>query len=596
MLTAMFSRKADPSHLSLLFRATEDLVWRAHKQPLSAADLAPLAPFMSTATASSNFHKMMRGIVWRKLKDESLSGDSDDHFVTLNSQEEVDAAIAEATDKPRLYMLQNRSLYYLIVRLVSYHFLVAIALIIGRLGTTILQIWALWTLIRIAMREENYRYSTGVQYVVALCLPIGATCLSFILQNAIHCCTRAGLISRSALTALLFEKLCLLTPLHLSETKDDGSEEAERQLTERQATTASFSNNKKNLKNDKKDEANASNKSDASTSVDGISSGQLINLLSSDSNTVIEGFIIAIPALFQMLDIAACIVWCGYEAGWVAAPLLGTVLIFIVAQLYCGAQVAVAKTAAAAVCDQRLRALTEFLSGIQVVKFYAWEANVRKMIYAIRSDEADFHVTSSNWKMANFALVFISSGVFAIVVFACKYTYDGDVMRPAETFLIMTLISYIMRGFAWLPRCLSGLATAGASLGRIQALLAKDVSVGLPTVTAQRPDSSSSASITSSSANASDSNAPFGIESDGSKNDGALAALPAANGDAVEMKKKQKAANASDRLAGLHVIGDFGWAASASACPSRAPATLMLTFTSSTTPSAPSTPPSAATY
>lgn len=270
-------------------------------------------------------------------------------------------------------------------------------------------------------------------------------------------------------------------PLHLTEREEGEEADAEvavdeETLDKKKSTTA---------KPTPTADGNASKRKLGSSK--GVSVGQLINLLASDANTIVEGFLICVPALFQAVDIAACIVWCGYEAGWIAAPLLGLTILFVVLQFYCGSRVGEAKTIAAGICDQRLRALTEFLSGIQVVKFYAWEENVRQMIYAIRKKEAAMYIRSSNWKMVIFALVFTSTGVFAVVVFALKYTYDGDVMLPSETFLIMTLISYVMRGFAWLPRCLSGLATAGASVSRIQTLLAKDVTVGLPTVMCQAP-------------------------------------------------------------------------------------------------------------
>ena len=205
-------RGNDPSHLSMFYMATEPLIRKAHKEPIGASDLLPLAPFMRTETIANQFEEMMRGIVWRKLKDESLSGDSDDHFVRLNTKEEVAEAIATCKDKPRLYMLQGYSLYFLVARFVAWHFFLACLLCIVRFGTTILQIWSLWTIIRIVMREPNYLYSTGVQYVIALLLPIGAIFLCFSVENAIHACTRAVLISRSVLTSLIFDKLCILTP------------------------------------------------------------------------------------------------------------------------------------------------------------------------------------------------------------------------------------------------------------------------------------------------------------------------------------------------------------------------------------------------
>ena len=606
-----------PDGLTLAFMNMQPLIYKAHAEPLSQADFLPLSGYMTAAEVLASFEAMMAGLIWRRPRSDCATTDPSpdggaaphahprshphppdadanaDEFEPLPTQAAVREALRTTRDRARLYATQGRGLLALMVRLVGRHLLLGMVLGVCRSASVVLQVWSLWTIIRVANKDPDYDYSKGVQFVVAAMLPLGAYFQSTFQHNVFHASTRAALIMRTVAVALVFEKLKVMTPLTLgSHAAADGADaKATKSLSlpppAAAATPGAAADDGGSAAPAAPQPQQHAAPPPAAAAPSyaglggGVSTGQLINYISSDANSVVEAVIMGPMSATSVTDLCICIAWIGWVIGWAAAPLAGAVLIIFFFQMWCGARVAGNKILVAKIGDQRLRALTEFLSGIQVVKFYAWEANVRVMISALRRAEAALHVAGNVWKLLSLATIFFSGGIFAVVVFAVKLSYDGE-MDAADTFVTMALIANITRAFQMLPRAITCLGTASASMARIEAFLAADVVSGLPAVSAQQQQQSppmtpsDGADFAAAEDEGYDEQLPAFVprdEANANTTTGAAVALShhghnnstANNANAQKKNTKVIAAAASsddsvERVAGLHVVGDFGWA------------------------------------
>eukprot|EP00759_Apiculatamorpha_spiralis_P009608 PhF_6_TR16725/c1_g1_i1/m.25351 len=211
-----------PEGSSLGFSATEEIIWKAHKGPIGASDLLPLAKFMQAGDIFRQFELMMAKLIWRAPRDRTetemgsapATGGSfqhptqdDDDFVELKTTNEVAAAIANSKDRMRLYSTQGYSLMYLLLRLIWVHLAWVIFACLVRTCTIILQAWVLWTIVRIATGDPVYNYGDPLCYIITALLPIGTWAQSLVQHNSFQIGTRAALMCRTATIALIFEKV-----------------------------------------------------------------------------------------------------------------------------------------------------------------------------------------------------------------------------------------------------------------------------------------------------------------------------------------------------------------------------------------------------
>ncbi|XP_067948319.1 multidrug resistance-associated protein 1-like [Watersipora subatra] len=118
--------------------------------------------------------------------------------------------------------------------------------------------------------------------------------------------------------------------------------------------------------------------------------------------------------------------------------------------------------------DTRVKIMNEVLSGIKVIKLYAWEPSFEEKIAAIRAEE--IKSIASNWKLVVVQYTIICS--IPIAVTAATYaTYIGlaedHILPPTVAFLTLTLFNILRSPFFQLPLALSTIAMASVSIDRI---------------------------------------------------------------------------------------------------------------------------------
>ncbi|XP_060530992.1 ATP-binding cassette sub-family C member 4-like isoform X2 [Cylas formicarius] len=124
-------------------------------------------------------------------------------------------------------------------------------------------------------------------------------------------------------------------------------------------------------------------------------SGKIVNLLSNDVSRF-DLVSVFIHHMWQAPIVTLCVLYFMWlEAGY--AGVVGITCVFIVVPLqgYTGKLSAVYRKATALKTDERVRLMDEILSGIQVIKMYAWEKPFAKLIRFARKAELDIIIKSS---------------------------------------------------------------------------------------------------------------------------------------------------------------------------------------------------------
>lgn len=124
-------------------------------------------------------------------------------------------------------------------------------------------------------------------------------------------------------------------------------------------------------------------------------SGKIVNLLSNDVSRfdLVSIFIHHMWASPIITFIVTYFLWA--EAGWAGLIGIATVFVVVPIQGYTGKLSAVYRKATALKTDERVRLMDEILSGIQVIKMYAWEKPFAKLIKFARKAELKIITKSS---------------------------------------------------------------------------------------------------------------------------------------------------------------------------------------------------------
>ncbi|XP_004434776.1 PREDICTED: canalicular multispecific organic anion transporter 2 [Ceratotherium simum simum] len=125
--------------------------------------------------------------------------------------------------------------------------------------------------------------------------------------------------------------------------------------------------------------------------------------------------------------------------------------------------------------DSRTKLMSEILSGIKVLKLYAWEPSFQKQVEGIRQDElrllrkaAYFHAVSTFiWTCTPFLVTLITLGTYVSVDV-------NNVLDAEKAFVTISLFNILKMPLNMLPQLISLMAQTSVSLKRIQHFLSQD--------------------------------------------------------------------------------------------------------------------------
>ncbi|XP_055640688.1 ATP-binding cassette sub-family C member 4-like [Toxorhynchites rutilus septentrionalis] len=201
------------------------------------------------------------------------------------------------------------------------------------------------------------------------------------------------------------------------------------------------------------------------------SPGKVVNLMSNDVNRFdIVSYILSFMWSSPLVTIIVLVLlW--YEVGW-AGP-IGLVVVFIVTpiQSFFGKLTSRYRLQTALKTDERIRLMDEIISGIQVIKMYAWEKPFAMLISLARKAELKIVLKSGliRGMYMTFQLFTTRAALFATMI--TLILMEGE-LTAAKVFVVasyLNIVSHVMSGM--FVRGVAEIAEALVAIRRLQNFL-----------------------------------------------------------------------------------------------------------------------------
>jgi ATP-binding cassette subfamily C (CFTR/MRP) protein 4 len=179
-----------------------------------------------------------------------------------------------------------------------------------------------------------------------------------------------------------------------------------------------------------------------------VSTGQVINIISSDVERFVHSapyfpFFLVAPAhagvtTWLMWDIIGVWSLCG----------LALVLLSLPIHMVASKATAKLRTKTAQQTDKRVKIMSEVLSGMRVIKMYAWEKAFSRIIDAIRAKEISFLKRSNYIKGSTLSFFFCASALTTFVTFV-PYQLAGNTVSAYKVFTVLAYFNAVRLNMVW---------------------------------------------------------------------------------------------------------------------------------------------------
>ncbi|XP_027446287.1 multidrug resistance-associated protein 4 isoform X3 [Zalophus californianus] len=202
--------------------------------------------------------------------------------------------------------------------------------------------------------------------------------------------------------------------------------------------------------------------------------GQIVNLLSNDVNkfdqvTIFLHFLWAGP--LQAIAVTA-LLW--MEIGISCLAGIAVLIILLPLQSCLGKLFSSFRSKTAAFTDVRIRTMNEVITGIRIIKMYAWEKSFADLITYLRRKEISKILSSSYLRGMNLASFFIASKIIIFVTFT-TYVLLGNVITASHVFVAVSLYGAVrLTVTLFFPAAIEKVSEAVISIQRIKNFLLLD--------------------------------------------------------------------------------------------------------------------------
>nr|XP_015223849.1 PREDICTED: multidrug resistance-associated protein 9 [Lepisosteus oculatus] len=201
-----------------------------------------------------------------------------------------------------------------------------------------------------------------------------------------------------------------------------------------------------------------------------ISVGEVINVLSNDGYRIFDAiifctFILCIPVLLII-----CIVYACYVLGYTALFGVLVYMVFIPIQFAMARMINVVRRRAITITDTRVRTMNEVLTCIKLIKMYAWENSFEKHISDVRREERSVLEKAGYIQSVNSSVTIIIPTLSTIVTFVA-HTALGLNLTSSSAFTVTAIFNSMRFTLGLLPFSVKALAEAKVSLARLKKIL-----------------------------------------------------------------------------------------------------------------------------
>ncbi|XP_077946531.1 ATP-binding cassette sub-family C member 4 isoform X4 [Gasterosteus aculeatus] len=213
--------------------------------------------------------------------------------------------------------------------------------------------------------------------------------------------------------------------------------------------------------------------------------GQIVNLLSNDVNK------------FDELTLYLHFLWIGpVQAATVTLLLLyaigpsclaGMAVFFVLmpVQTMFGQLFSTLRAETAVLTDERIRTMSEVISGIRVIKMYGWEKPFAALVDEVRRTEISKIMKSSYLRGLNMASFFVA-GKIIVFITVCVYVLTGNQLSASRVFMTVSLYGAVrLTTTLFFPFAIEKVSESLISIRRIQNFLLLEEVAPRPLATAR---------------------------------------------------------------------------------------------------------------
>ncbi|XP_041822000.1 ATP-binding cassette sub-family C member 4-like isoform X1 [Chelmon rostratus] len=199
--------------------------------------------------------------------------------------------------------------------------------------------------------------------------------------------------------------------------------------------------------------------------------GQIVNLLSNDVNKFDEVTIFLHFLWVGPLQAAVVVGLLWLEIGPSCLAGMVVLMFLMPVQTMFGRLFSKFRSKTAVLTDNRIRTMNEVVSGIRIIKMYAWEKPFAALVSEVRSKEISKIMKSSYLRGLNMASFFCASKIIVFVTFTL-YVLLGNTISASRVFVTVSLYTAVrLTVTLFFPSAIEKLFESRVSIRRIQDFL-----------------------------------------------------------------------------------------------------------------------------
>ena len=206
-----------------------------------------------------------------------------------------------------------------------------------------------------------------------------------------------------------------------------------------------------------------------------VETGQVINMLSADASNAMEQSVAQIiPLILGLPIIIVTLILLYVTIGPSMFAGFGFLFISIPLNLYIFRTVVHWYKEAVGRADKRVKLVNELITGIRIVKFYAWEKPFKKMIENVRGVELKAIEKHAYWMQCGMMVVFMQMPQLMQLFVFLSYALSGGVFKASVIFTTIQLFNVLRGPVSQFPSALSQFASLIVATKRIGAFLKRE--------------------------------------------------------------------------------------------------------------------------
>ncbi|KAG0217774.1 Multidrug resistance-associated protein 1 [Mortierella sp. NVP41] len=196
--------------------------------------------------------------------------------------------------------------------------------------------------------------------------------------------------------------------------------------------------------------------------------GEIINIMSTDVARVVEAVTNFHFLWSAMVETILILALAFPTVGW--APALTAVIIVLAAlpvQVYLGNLTSNIQIEQTAVTTERVHLMSEILTAIKLIKFYAWEVPFQEQVNQVRAREAALFKRNLQVKAINMAVVFALPVIVAVSSLAVYNKRRSGLIDSSVVFTALSIFNTLRYPFLMLPIAVKSTSGARLALRRL---------------------------------------------------------------------------------------------------------------------------------